>query len=394
MAEKREYIVCGASYSFHVFVDAADNVWFKSDEIAALLEYANPQRAAYIKVDEVERRNWAELCNDFSCCSPSTLFVTESGMHQLLLRSSKVESLQFTRWIARKMLPSVKEKLSRWSDDSVLHYPMRANRGRLDVKVVGPNHWYVDRLFKSFFTVLRNIEAENREAMEDLHRVNNVADFLIAQPLSSENVRYVLFFLYAATRVRARIVCNRTAAEVAELDRKIEYYHNKRGRRPRRGEDWMCTAEEVLRLSYPASLSLLTKIRSLYPYVFYGVKFTDRSLNEIDFLTESGLRAKYRRDAKTVLRFEDEEDCVRKCFIPLSEVRERISFLIRHAIDSHVADQARLRAQTTFDSFLGDLARLARCGAQTSTDVPRDADGEPRQHAPANSSLFSRCTLC
>lgn len=369
MAEKREYVVCGASYSFHVFVDAANNVWFKSDEIAALLDYANPQRAAYIKVDEIERRSWADLCSDFSCCSPSTLFVTELGVHQLLLRSSKVESLKLTRWVTRR-------------HDSAI----ASNRGRLDMKVVGPNRWYVDRLFKSFFTALRNIDAENREAVA-------------VQPLG-ENGRFVLFFLYATkSSVRARIVCNYTSVEVAELDRKIEYYHSKRGRRSRRGEDWLRTADEVLRLPYPASLSLLTKIRSLYPYVFYGVKFTERSLNEIEFLTESGLRAKYRRDARTVLRllrFDDEEDCVRKCFIPLSEVRERIPFVIRHAIDSHVSDQVRLRAQITFDSFVDDLARIVQ---------PRDCPDERRavrrvscrrRGAPTNSTntFLSKCTLC
>lgn len=390
MAEKREYVVCGASYCFHVFVDAADNVWFKSDEIAALLDYANPQRAAYIKVDEIERRSWAELCSDFSCCSPSTVFVTELGVHQLLLHSSKVESLKLTRWVTKKMSRDL---------------PIASNRGRLDVKVVGPNHWYVDRLFKSFFTVLRNIDAENREAV-DLHRINNAA-VSAAQPLG-ENVRYVLFFLYATNSVRARIVCNCTSLEVDELDRKIEYYHNRRGRRPRRGEDWMRTADEVIRLSYPASLSLLTKIRSLYPYVFYGVKFTDRSLNEIELLTESGLRAKYRRDARTVLRsrtvlrFDNEDDCVRKCLIPLSEVRERIPFILRHAIDSHVSDQVRLRAQITFDSFIDDLARIVRSDCHTSTAdsderrVVRRASCRRRGASTSTnaSPLFSRCTLC
>lgn len=374
MAEKREYIVCGASYCFHVFVDAADNVWFKSDEIAALLDYANPQRAAYIKVDEIERRSWSELCSDFSCCSPSTLFVTELGVHQLLLQSSKVESLKLTRWVTRRM--------SRES-------PIAPNRGRLDMKVVGPNHWYVDRLFKSFFTALRNIDAENREA-------------IAVQPLSGENVRYVLFFLYATTNnIKARIICNCTSVEVAELDRKIEYYHNRRGRKPRRGEDWMRTADEVLRLTYPVSLSLLTKIRSLYPYVFYGVKFTDRSLNEVEFLTESGLRAKYRRDARTVLRFlrfDDEEDCVRKCFIQLSELRERIPFVIRHAIDSHVSDQVRLRAQITFDSFVDDLARIVRTeGRLDCPDERRVRRASCRRRGasinPTNASLFSRCTI-
>ena len=88
--------------------------WFKGNEVATCLGYANPRKALRDHVDEEDRRSFEELVQGWSdSCPPSNqqpheVCVNESGLCSLVLRSKKDEAKAFKRWVTSEVLPSIR----------------------------------------------------------------------------------------------------------------------------------------------------------------------------------------------------------------------------------------------------------------------------------------------
>ena len=90
-------------------------VWFKGREVAASLGYSNPQKAVRDHIDEEDKKTYEELMervNESATPSkqqPHEVYVNESGLYSLVLRSHKEEAKTFKRWVTSEVLPSIRQ---------------------------------------------------------------------------------------------------------------------------------------------------------------------------------------------------------------------------------------------------------------------------------------------
>ena len=91
-------------HPFEVTTLTVDQVpWFKGREVAACLGYVNAQQALRTNVDEDDRKTYAELMegvlpdSTVSKQQPHEVYVNESGLYSLVLRSTKEEAKAFKR---------------------------------------------------------------------------------------------------------------------------------------------------------------------------------------------------------------------------------------------------------------------------------------------------------
>lgn len=95
--------------------------WFKAKDVATILGYENTREAVIDNVDDDDKERLSNL-NIFkgSCELPSTevalrgnegntVYVNESGLYSLILRSQKPEAKAFKTWVTREVLPSIRK---------------------------------------------------------------------------------------------------------------------------------------------------------------------------------------------------------------------------------------------------------------------------------------------
>ena len=91
-----------------------DNVvWFKGRDVALILGYSNTRVALKKHVDEEDKMKMNELMggskNDTLLNSqPHSVFINESGLYCLVLRSKLDGAKKFKKWITKEILPSIR----------------------------------------------------------------------------------------------------------------------------------------------------------------------------------------------------------------------------------------------------------------------------------------------
>ena len=103
-------------HPFEVSTVTVDQVvWFKGREVATCLGYTNPQKALRDHVDEDDRKTYEELMKGVnengipSRQQPHEVYINESGLFSLVLRSHKEEAKAFKRWVTSEVLPSIRQ---------------------------------------------------------------------------------------------------------------------------------------------------------------------------------------------------------------------------------------------------------------------------------------------
>ena len=103
-------------HPFEVTTVIVDQVpWCKGKEVAACLAYTNPQKALRDHVDEDDRKTYAELIKGVNESGPPLnqqpheVYINESGIYSLVLRSQKQEAKVFKRWVTSEVLPSIRQ---------------------------------------------------------------------------------------------------------------------------------------------------------------------------------------------------------------------------------------------------------------------------------------------
>ena len=96
-------------------------VWFKGREVAASLGSINTQKAVRDHVDEEDKKTYEELIEGGTESGPlhkqqpHEIYINESGLYSLVLRSHKEEAKTFKRWVTSEVLPSI------WQSGGVVH---------------------------------------------------------------------------------------------------------------------------------------------------------------------------------------------------------------------------------------------------------------------------------
>ncbi len=96
--------------------------WFKGREAAGMLQYQNTQKAIRDHVDDDDKMKLEDLLetrrvsvglnetNALDWNDRNTIYINESGLYSLILRSNKSEARQFERWITFTVLPCIRKQ--------------------------------------------------------------------------------------------------------------------------------------------------------------------------------------------------------------------------------------------------------------------------------------------
>jgi len=96
-----------------VVLDAESKPWYKGKDICDILEYNNTKRAITTNVDEKYKKQYADLINKGSAKRPlekvhaQTIFISNSGVFQLVSRSKKPEAIKLWEFITETILPEL-----------------------------------------------------------------------------------------------------------------------------------------------------------------------------------------------------------------------------------------------------------------------------------------------
>lgn len=96
-----------------IIFDSNNEPWFKAKDVADILEYANTNQAIQLNIDNEDKC----LGNDFRglCHRPltnnekNTIYINESGLYSLILKSRKEEAKVFQKWVTKEVLPSIRK---------------------------------------------------------------------------------------------------------------------------------------------------------------------------------------------------------------------------------------------------------------------------------------------
>ena len=94
-----------------------DEIWFKAVVVATILKYTNQRKAIRDHVDPEDKRKLSELMskskrNDsfrLKGNEGNSLYLSESGLYSLILRSKLESAKEFKRWVTSQVLPSIRK---------------------------------------------------------------------------------------------------------------------------------------------------------------------------------------------------------------------------------------------------------------------------------------------
>ena len=93
--------------------------YFKGKDIATILGYVDTKQAIRVNVDDDDKQKLEELNKQFELIGGvsdkpldyndrNAIYINESGLYSLILRSEKPEAKMFKKWITSDLLPSIR----------------------------------------------------------------------------------------------------------------------------------------------------------------------------------------------------------------------------------------------------------------------------------------------
>ena len=99
-----------------------DEIWFKAVVVATILKYTNQRKAIRDHVDPEDKRKLSELMSKskrnesfrlktdpLKGNEGNSLYLSESGLYSLVLRSKLESAKEFKRWVTSEVLPSIRK---------------------------------------------------------------------------------------------------------------------------------------------------------------------------------------------------------------------------------------------------------------------------------------------
>ena len=88
--------------------------WFKGKDVATILGYQNTKQAIRVNVDEDDKKKLEEVSKGLSDSplpgnSKNIVFINESGLYSLIMRSEKPEAKTFKKWVTSEVLPKIRK---------------------------------------------------------------------------------------------------------------------------------------------------------------------------------------------------------------------------------------------------------------------------------------------
>ena len=94
-----------------------DEIWFKAVVVATILKYTNQRKAIRDHVDPEDKIKLSELMSKskrnksfrLKGNEGNSLYLSESGLYSLVLRSKLESAKEFKRWVTSQVLPSIRK---------------------------------------------------------------------------------------------------------------------------------------------------------------------------------------------------------------------------------------------------------------------------------------------
>ena len=94
-----------------------DEIWFKAVVVATILKYTNQRKAIRDHVDPEDKRKLSEISQEskrnesfpFKGNGGECIYINESGLYSLILRSKLESAKEFKRWVTSQVLPSIRK---------------------------------------------------------------------------------------------------------------------------------------------------------------------------------------------------------------------------------------------------------------------------------------------
>ena len=98
-------------------IKCKDDIWFRGKTLAEVLGYSNPLKAIRTHIDSEDKEEISELVykwgaqngHPFRNVEQGTIYVNESGLYSLVLRSRLESAKAFKRWVTSQVLPSIRK---------------------------------------------------------------------------------------------------------------------------------------------------------------------------------------------------------------------------------------------------------------------------------------------
>ena len=98
-------------------IKCKDDIWFRGKTLVEVLGYSNPLKAICTHIDSEDEEEMSELVykggaqngHPFRNVQQGTIYVNESGLYSLVLRSKLESAKAFKRWVTKDVLPSIRK---------------------------------------------------------------------------------------------------------------------------------------------------------------------------------------------------------------------------------------------------------------------------------------------
>ena len=96
--------------SINVIIDNSDKLWFNYNQLAKSIGYSDPKGALKKHTDKKDRIQLQYINHSiYIKQQPQTLYLSESGMYKLMLKSKMKKAKFFADWITNDVLPSIRK---------------------------------------------------------------------------------------------------------------------------------------------------------------------------------------------------------------------------------------------------------------------------------------------
>lgn len=95
-------------HSITVKIDSHGNPWFDGPEVCKATGVTNASMA-YSRLDDDEKQPLSQIEGESKASGSSRIYLSESGMYNLILRSDKPEAKAFKKFVTSEVLPSIRK---------------------------------------------------------------------------------------------------------------------------------------------------------------------------------------------------------------------------------------------------------------------------------------------
>jgi len=97
----------------NIVFDKDGEPWFNGIQVAKMLEYNNKKRALQTNVDNIYKKKLSDINQNYSSlyknAQGNLIFINETGLNILIIKSRKPEAQNILIWIASEVLPSLRK---------------------------------------------------------------------------------------------------------------------------------------------------------------------------------------------------------------------------------------------------------------------------------------------